>query len=77
MNLTEKQEAMLRAAIKTNGGGLSGINLDQRVMRSLEKKQLIQGKAGNQSRVVHTSIGLEWVRSKDRAALAQGGDIND
>ncbi len=61
--LGPKQAQMLRDIIKTNGGGISGHSLDQRVMRALENKGLIQGKLNQSSVAVHTRAGLEWVRN--------------
>jgi len=63
VKLGKKQAQMLRDIVKTNGGGISGYSLDQRVMRSLENKGLIQGKLNQESTAVHTRAGLEWVRS--------------
>ncbi|KAB2752342.1 hypothetical protein [Brucella anthropi] len=60
--LGPKQAQMLRDIVKTNGGGISGHLLDQRVMRALENKGLIQGKLNQPSVAVHTRAGLEWVR---------------
>ena len=70
--LTQPQERMLREIVSTNGGGISGYCLDQRVMRSLERKGLIQGKLRQESRAVHTRAGLEWVRNNP--TLPSGGD---
>lgn len=63
VKLGRKQAQMLRDIVNTNGGGISGYSLDQRVMRSLEEKGLIQGKLNQQSAAVHTRAGLEWVRN--------------
>jgi len=70
--LGPKQAQMLRDIVKTNGGGISGYSLDQRVMRSLEAKGLIQGKLNQSSVAVHTRAGLEWVRNNP--AHPSGGD---
>nr|WP_313022893.1 hypothetical protein [Brucella intermedia] len=70
--LGPKQAQMLRDIVKTNGGGISGYSLDQRVMRSLEAKGLIQGKLNQASVAVHTRAGLEWVRN--HPAHPSGGD---
>lgn len=63
IKLTKPQERMLREIVATNGGGISGFILRERVMRALESKGLIQGKLNASHRAVHTRIGLEWVRN--------------
>lgn len=66
MKLGKLQKAMLRDIVKTNGGGRSGYVLKTNVMRSLERKGLIQGKMNEPSTAVHTRLGLEWVRNVDK-----------
>lgn len=63
IKLGKAQEKMLRDIVATNGGGISGYSLDQRVMRALEAKGLIQGKCSCPSAAVHTRDGLDWVRN--------------
>ena len=64
MKLTELQFAALDAVCQTNGGGISAYSSWQPQLTALHKKGLVQGKAGQQCRVVHTSDGLaiwrEW-----------------
>ncbi len=77
-----RQIAMLREIVRSNGGGVYYFcgGEDERVMRSLARRGLIQGKAGHQSRAVHTRAGLELVRELDRRKAEQpapesgGGD---
>lgn len=77
-----RQIAMLREIVRTNGGGVHYFcgGEDERVMRSLVRRGLIQGKAGWQTRAVHTRAGLELVRELDRREAEQsapesgGGD---
>nr|WP_313665542.1 hypothetical protein [Brucella intermedia] len=71
--LGQKQEQMLRDIVKTNGGGISSFKLDQRVMRALERKGLIQGKSGQECSAVHTKSGLEWVRGHSAAPNDRDG----
>lgn len=61
--LSKSQFEMLDKICRTNGGGCSGYSLDRRVMRSLETRGLIQGKAGQEYCAVHTREGLQLWRS--------------
>jgi hypothetical protein len=61
--LTEKQFALLASICRTNGGGIYAPNCDQRVLKALVDRHLVQGKAGNLSSVVHTREGLELWRA--------------
>jgi len=61
--LGKAQLAMLGEICRTNGGGVSGYRPNQRTMRSLEERGLIQGKAGQEWCAVHTREGLELWRS--------------
>jgi hypothetical protein len=63
-----RQADLLRRIVRTNGGGLSMAGIDDRVIAGLFDRHLIQGKAGNARRMVHTQLGLEWVRSNPEAA---------
>jgi hypothetical protein len=58
MKLTERQFQALDAVCRTNGGGISGYSSWKPQLLALEKKGLVQGKAGQQYRAVHTSEGL-------------------
>lgn len=69
MKLGSKQREMLIKICKTNGGGLFVSGPDQKVIFSLEKKGLVQGKAGQQYCAVHTKKGLEIYRSLTNPAL--------
>jgi uncharacterized protein YjhX (UPF0386 family) len=61
--LTERQLALLRAVVASNGGGVScAVDPERTVMRQLERRGLVQGKAGEQWRAVHTKEGLAVVR---------------
>lgn len=60
--LGKAQFAMLDSICRTNGGGVNGYSLDRRVMHSLQKRGLIQGKMGSPWRAVHTREGLELWR---------------
>lgn len=59
MRLGRQQLKMLNDIVATNGGGIYSLNLDRKIMLSLAKKDLIQGKRGDPSFVVHTSLGLK------------------
>lgn len=67
MKLTPRQAEVLRQVVRTNGGGLhAGFHERQpitRILRALESKGLVQGKAGMPHRAVHTRAGLEWTRA--------------
>lgn len=64
MKLGRRQAAILRDVVATNGGGISaGTYCDLTPVRALERRGLIQGKAGEPYRIVHTREGLEWVRA--------------
>ncbi len=56
--LTELQFEALDAVCRTNGGGISGYSAWRPQLLALEKKGLVQGKAGQQCRAVHTPDGL-------------------
>ncbi len=60
--LTLLQQKALDAVCKTNGGGLSCYSSWKQQLLSLHKKGLVQGKAGQPYRVVHTSEGLSLWR---------------
>lgn len=61
--LTTKMEEALRRVVATSGGGLSGYEYSQSVYRGLIRRGLVQGKAGQPHRVVHTKAGLDYVRN--------------
>lgn len=64
--LTTAQEKMLERVVKTNGGGVNGYSLTAREIATayeLHDLELVQGKAGNLSRIVHTKEGLALWRS--------------
>jgi len=75
--LTKLQMEALARVCKTNGGGVcisasfNGTEVvpNDRVYRALYAKDLIQGKAGAYSTVVHTRAGLDAYR----ALLAEEG----
>ena len=69
MKLTQPQKRVLRRVVKTNGGGVpvSG-DRDEKVIMRLYGMGLVQGKAGEQSRAVHSTEGLELVRQLDAQA---------
>lgn len=56
--LTKLQFQALDVVCRTNGGGISGYSDWKTQITALHKKGLVQGKAGQQHRVVHTSEGL-------------------
>ena len=63
--MTDNQIALLRAIVATNGGGISPLNgrYPWRSFKGLADRHMIQGKAGEGFRAVHTHIGLDWVRN--------------
>lgn len=67
MKLTPKQFCMLERVCKTNGGGVhagfSEGNQDTKTIRQLERKGLVQGKAGRSAYAVHTKEGFAAYRS--------------
>lgn len=64
--MTPAQEALLRRIVATNGGGISAISENDRVIKGLIDRHLIQAKKTISSMMVHTREGLEWVRANPR-----------
>jgi hypothetical protein len=61
-----RQLDMLRGIVKRNGAGLYIFGAAQeKVMRSLERQGLIQGKSGQEFLAVHTRAGLDLIRKLD------------
>ena len=71
---TEAMMAVLRDVVATNGGGLSPSGIPHSVIKGLVARHLVQGKAGNGSRIVHTKLGLKLVR--DEAARTTPANID-
>lgn len=61
---TEAMMVVLRDVVATNGGGLSPSGIPHSVIKGLVARHLVQGKAGAGSRIVHTKLGLEFVREE-------------
>lgn len=57
--LSAAQQLMLIRVCLTNGGGLNGYSENARTYRALERRGLIQGKSGQEWRLVHTSLGQQ------------------
>lgn len=70
MKLTSLQREALDAVCRSNGGGISSYSAWRTQLLALEKKGLIQGKAGQQYRAVHTQEGLALWRELTRPAKA-------
>lgn len=66
--LTDQMDEALRRVVMTNGGGLSVHEYKPSVWRGLVRRGLVQGKNGAPSRVVHTKLGLVYVRNNGEAA---------
>ena len=66
--LTKPQEVLLRRIVATKGGGLSADNINHRVIAGLIERHMIQGKAGQPHKMVHTRLGLDWVRANKGCA---------
>lgn len=64
---TALQEAALRRVVATNGGGLSKHEYSKHVWQGLINRGLVQGKAGSGERVVHTKMGMEYIRKMEAA----------
>ncbi len=60
--MTKAQEELLRRVVRTNGGGVSGFREKDSVIKGLMDRHMIQGKKGQESMIVHTARGLQWVR---------------
>ena len=56
--MTEKHAAMLNRICRTNGGGVSIYDTDRSVLKGLVRRHFVQGKAGNDGRIVHTREGI-------------------
>lgn len=67
MVLTPTQLEILGKVCRTNGGGYhAGFHegaRETKIIRALERKGLVQGKAGQPSRAVHTAEGLALYRA--------------
>lgn len=64
IRLGTRQAAALRQIVKTNGGGVCPITSpDVKMVMRLHELGLVQGKKGQDGRVVHTAAGLDWVRN--------------
>ncbi len=66
--LTPAQARMLRAIVKTNGGGIHSLRLHSSTMANLIGRGFIQGKKSRLSVAVHTPEGLAWVRANPESA---------
>lgn len=60
--LTSSQITSLAKVCKTNGGGVSAFDFNENTLKALFSKGLVQGKKGQQHRVVHTEKGLNVFR---------------
>ena len=65
IGLGHRQLAMLRKIVATNGGGIWAGGPDERVIKSLYRRGLVQGKSGSQWCAVHTRASLELIRKLD------------
>lgn len=73
LRLGNVEKAALDKICRTNGGGVSQIDIGARVIRSLFKKGLIQGKSGAQYKIVHTEAGLNLWREFSAEGGSRGG----
>lgn len=65
--MTDKMRDLLVRIVKINGGGVDYFDCDRSALHGLVRRHLVQGKSGNQQRIVHTRRGLELAR--DIAAI--------
>ena len=79
--LTQPQLDLLRQIVATNGGGICQSKANPRVIKGLIDRHMIQGKSGNGSCMVHTTIGLAFIRQADAAERAgvhrRGGEVEN
>lgn len=55
---------LLERIVRTNGGGVSAYGQHHKTVQGLVDRHLIQGKAGQAWRMVHTPIGLDFIRKR-------------
>ena len=66
-SLTPPMQDMLLRAVATNGGGLNGFSENRSTWQALYRRDLIQGKRGQPSSIVHTRLGLLVARELEIA----------